>query len=82
MTGDRRDRSLDAPPDAPEAPEGATEQVAPGRRDKVDGTKHDPSRCATCLLGVQPWTAERRDRELTYAATARRRIIDLPDVNR
>lgn len=66
-----------SPPDASEAAEAATDQaLRDENRSQERIAHHDPATCATCC-GYEPWTRERRDRALTYAATARRRIIDL-----
>lgn len=69
--------SHNAPP--PRGGTGADGQIKLTGRIENDSTKHDPARCATCLLGVQPWTEKRRERALVYAQTAGRRIIDLPE---
>jgi hypothetical protein len=70
-----------SPPDAPEAPEGAPDNIGLDNRlpsDRTAALRHDPTTCRTCL-GFSRWTPERRADAASYAATAGRRICDLDD---
>lgn len=63
-----------SPPDAPRPPFQAAAKVPRDENDS-QSSRHDPSRCATCL-GAQPWTSSRRE-EVRSLAWERRGLAEV-----